>query len=198
VQWEDSGNYVNVATGKKLTVNNSLTLATTGAVDNLTMTFPNTSATLARIDAANTFTGVQTMTSPALTTPAITGIATGTGVATAATASTLALRDANASLTARAIIPGFTSTQAAGTSTYLTIASTSIQEITGTLSQTLYLPTTGVVAGQQYTIINNSTSVVAIGSSAGNAIGANLTTGTSAVCIALVATPTTAAHWHRR
>lgn len=46
-----------VASGKKLTVSNTLTLAGT---DGTTMTFPTTSATLARTDAANTFTGTQT------------------------------------------------------------------------------------------------------------------------------------------
>lgn len=45
-----------------------------------TYTFPTTSATLARTDAANTFTGVQTMTSPVLITPDI-GVATGTSLA---------------------------------------------------------------------------------------------------------------------
>jgi hypothetical protein len=62
-----------IAEGKTLTASNTLTLAGTDAT---TMTFPATSATIARTDAANTFTGVQTMTSPALTTPAITGAAT--------------------------------------------------------------------------------------------------------------------------
>lgn len=57
-----------VASGKVLTVSNSLTLAGTDAT---TMTFPATSATIARTDAANTFTGVQTMTSPSLTTPVL-------------------------------------------------------------------------------------------------------------------------------
>ncbi len=46
-----------VATGKLLTVNNTVTLAGT---DGTTMTFPETSATIARVDAANTFTGNQT------------------------------------------------------------------------------------------------------------------------------------------
>lgn len=46
-----------VATGKLLTVNNAITLAGT---DGTTMTFPATSATIARVDAANTFTGNQT------------------------------------------------------------------------------------------------------------------------------------------
>ena len=62
--WEIQSN-VNSATGKGLTVNHSLTLAGT---DGTTMTFPSTSATIARTDAANTFTGIQSMTSPAITT----------------------------------------------------------------------------------------------------------------------------------
>jgi hypothetical protein len=62
-----------IADGKTLTVSKILTLTGT---DSTVMTFPATSATIARTDAANTFTGVQTMTSPVLTTPAI-GAATG-------------------------------------------------------------------------------------------------------------------------
>lgn len=46
-----------LANGKTLTVNNSLTLNGTDAT---VMTFPTTSATIARTDAAQTFTGVQT------------------------------------------------------------------------------------------------------------------------------------------
>ena len=41
-------------------------------------TFPDAAATIARTDAGQTFTGVQTMTSPAITTPAFTGAFTGT------------------------------------------------------------------------------------------------------------------------
>lgn len=63
-----------VTGSKVLTISNTLTLAGT---DSTTITFPSTSCTVARTDAANTFTGVQTMTSPVLTTPAI-GVATGT------------------------------------------------------------------------------------------------------------------------
>lgn len=54
---------VSVASGKTLTASKSLTLDGT---DSTTMTFPSTSATIARTDAANTFTGVQTMTSPVI------------------------------------------------------------------------------------------------------------------------------------
>lgn len=57
-----------ITNAKTLSVTNTLTLSGT---DSTVMTFPTTSATIARTDAANTFTGVQTMTSPALTTPKI-------------------------------------------------------------------------------------------------------------------------------
>ena len=49
-----------VANGKTLTASNTITLAGT---DGTTMTFPGTSASVARIDAAQTFTGVQTFSS---------------------------------------------------------------------------------------------------------------------------------------
>jgi hypothetical protein len=45
-----------------------------------TVTFPDASFTVARTDAANIFTGVQTMTSPVFTTPVL-GAATGTSIA---------------------------------------------------------------------------------------------------------------------
>ncbi len=51
--------------GKTITFNNTITFAGT---DGTTMTFPTTTATIARTDAAQTFTGVQSMTSPAITT----------------------------------------------------------------------------------------------------------------------------------
>ena len=90
-----NGNTITAGTGiltlgalKTFTANNSLTLAGT---DGTTMTFPTTSATIARTDAANTFTGVQTMTSPSFTTPVLgtpsSGVATNlTGTASGLTA----------------------------------------------------------------------------------------------------------------
>jgi hypothetical protein len=90
-QWEDSFLATNFAAGKALTVNNSLTLAGTDAT---VMTFPTTNATIARTDAAQTFTGVQTFNAPV-----INGTPTGTGVATAATANTLVLRGAGGTVT---------------------------------------------------------------------------------------------------
>jgi hypothetical protein len=61
-----TGSTLTIADGKTLTANNSLTLAGTDAT---TMTFPSTSATIARTDAAQTFTGTQTFSS-ALVLPA--------------------------------------------------------------------------------------------------------------------------------
>lgn len=58
-----------IATAKVLTANNSLTLAGT---DGVTLTFPSTSATIARTDAAQTFTGVQTFTNSTVTGPSST------------------------------------------------------------------------------------------------------------------------------
>jgi hypothetical protein len=66
-----------IANGKTLKSNNSLTLAGTDAT---IMTFPSTTATIARTDAAQTFTGIQTFSSP------ITGSITGNAAtATSAT-----------------------------------------------------------------------------------------------------------------
>lgn len=67
--WQlSSGPNVSVASGKTATISNSITFAGT---DGTTQTFPTTSATLARTDAANTFTGASTGTSWVLTTPTV-------------------------------------------------------------------------------------------------------------------------------
>lgn len=50
-----------IANTKTLTINNTITLAGT---DSTTMTFPSTSATIARTDAAQSFTGTQTFSGP--------------------------------------------------------------------------------------------------------------------------------------
>jgi len=52
-----------IANNKTLTANNTLTLAGT---DSTTMTFPSTSASIARTDAAQTFTGDQTFSGPVI------------------------------------------------------------------------------------------------------------------------------------
>lgn len=66
-----SGLYGTLSIGlsKTFTVSNTLTLAGT---DSTVMTFPTTSATIARTDAANTFTGASTASAWVLTSPTIT------------------------------------------------------------------------------------------------------------------------------
>lgn len=56
-----TGSTLTIVDGKTLTANNTLTLAGT---DSTTMTFPSTSATVARTDAAQTFAGTQTFSGP--------------------------------------------------------------------------------------------------------------------------------------
>jgi hypothetical protein len=74
------------AAAKTLAFNNSLTLAGT---DNTTITFPTTSATIARTDASNTFTGHQTIEGVTSTG------ATGTGNLVFSTAPTFTILTAN-------------------------------------------------------------------------------------------------------
>lgn len=60
-----AGATLTLADTKTFTVSNTLTLAGT---DGTTMTFPSTSASLARVDAAQTFTGSQTFSGPVIET----------------------------------------------------------------------------------------------------------------------------------
>lgn len=77
--WSATTDYESTASGKLLTTNNTLTLAGT---DGTTMTFPTTSATVARTDAANTFTGTQTVGALVATTVNGNTVTTGTGTIT--------------------------------------------------------------------------------------------------------------------
>jgi hypothetical protein len=69
-----------------------------------------------------------------------------------------------------------------------------VQEFTGTTTHTVKLPTTGIVAGRQFTTINSSTGLVTVQSSSAASI-IILVAASSANFTALVSTPTTAAHW---
>jgi len=119
-----TGATLTIADGKTLTVNSSVTLAGT---DGTTMTFPTTSATLARTDASNTFTGHQTIegvTSTGATgtgklvfdaSPTITGHPTIEGVtSTGATGTGKLVFDAAPTITGHPTIEGVTSTGATG------------------------------------------------------------------------------------
>ncbi|CAB5212898.1 hypothetical protein UFOVP191_60 [uncultured Caudovirales phage] len=130
-----------------------------------------------------------------LATPVITGLPTGSGVASAATASTLASRDANGNLTAANHIEGYTTTATAAGTTTLTVSSNFQQFFTGSTTQTVTLPVTStLVLGQQYNIVNNSTDTVTVNSSGGNAVIV-LAGNTAAIITCILTSGTTAASW---
>lgn len=115
-------------------------------------------------------------------------------------ASTVPLWDANVNLSTNALFAALTSTATAAGTTTMTITSSELQVWTGSSTQTVKLPTTGVPAGAQYTIFNESSGNVSVQSSGANAI-VTLTGAASApfsvgVFTAKQATPTTAAHWN--
>jgi len=122
-------------------------------------------------------------------------VPSGSAVATAATATTLAVRDSNANLSADGFIPSSTSTATAAGTTTLTVDSTELQFFTGTSTQTVLLPTTGVPVGRLFVIFNTSTGLVTVQSSGANTIGYAPASGGILVVQANTATPTTAAHW---
>lgn len=134
-------------------------------------------------------------TTPTIATPVINGLATGTGIASANTVSTIMTRDASGNANVINMFEGFRTTATAAGTTTLTITDTQIQEFTGATTQTVKLPTTSIPAGAQYIIINSSTGIVTVQSSGANTI-ITMAGGTVAVMTALVATPTTAANWN--
>jgi hypothetical protein len=176
------------------------------------VTFPDANFTAARTDAANTFTGHQTIEgvtstgatgsgkfvfdgTPTLNTPVFTGLPTGSGVASAATASTLAARDANANLSANSFLPGYATTATAAGTTTLTVSSAMTQFFTGATTQTVVLPVAStLVLGQRFLIVNNSTGAVTVQSSGANNILV-LNGGESARFTCILTSGTTAASW---
>lgn len=157
----------------------------------------------------------KTLTSPTLTTPTLGTPASGTltnctglplgGLASAAysttpTASTLAEWDANKNLMSNVFALGVSSTATAGGTTNLTISTAAgLMVWTGTNTQTVTLPTTGVPQGAQYTFVNQSTGNLTVQSSAAGGItvlaGAGSSPFQAVICTALTATPTSAANW---
>ena len=134
-------------------------------------------------------------TSPTITTPVLTGLPTGSGVASAATASTLASRDANANLSADVFIAGYTTTATMLTTTTLTVNSTYAQFFTGITTQNCDLPVTStLVLGQTFRITNNSTGVVTVRSSGANTVIA-MAASTEVEVTCILITGTTAASW---
>lgn len=213
-----TGTYTLTGTaGKTLTFQNSITLSGTDAT---TMTFPTTSKTLAANDGSNWTIASQAIgdIAYASSTTAYTRLAAvavgqvlvsaGTGTAPAYSANpqvtTIELGAATDTTLARVAagiisvegytMNGYATTATAAGTTALTITSAATQFFTGSSTQTVTLPTTSVVVGQPYRIVNNSTGIVTVQSSGANTIQI-LGAGMSAVFTAIIATPTTAANW---
>lgn len=155
---------VTVASGKTFTVNNTLTLAGTDAT---VMTFPTTSATVARTDAANTFTGTQTVGALVATTVNGNTFTTGTGVLTIAAAKTLT---ASNSLTLAGTdattitfpgvsvsVIGTSALACGGTTTCANTVATSQRVVTGSGSLSSGTPSTFVLTGISPAFTSSST-----------------------------------------
>lgn len=95
----------------------------------------------------------------------------------------------------KVFIPAKASTATAGATTILTVADAQVQVFTGTTIQTVRLPTTGVIAGMSYTIINKSTGLVYPQSSNGSGLPFAVGPSRAVVWTAQVDTPTASADW---
>lgn len=113
---------------------------------------------------------------------------------TAATASTVAMRDANINLLVNAILEKMqTVTSAAGTTT-LTVSSPSLTQITGTTTQTVVAPdATTLALGQHFTIANRSTGVVTLNANGGGLLQSMAAN--SQVTLTLIAAGSAAGTW---
>lgn len=117
-----TGSTITVADGKTLTASNSITLAGT---DSTVMTFPSTSATIARTDAANSFTGTQTFLGAAVSSSASAGIGYATGAGGAVTQLTSRVTGVTLNTISGAITTNTTSL-AAGASATFTVTDSSV------------------------------------------------------------------------
>ena len=90
---------------------------------------------------------------------------------------------------------GITSTATAAGTTTITKYSTGIQVFTGTTTQAVTLPTTGIAAGAKFQIVNNSTGNVTVFPSSGGTPITTVVASFAANFTALVATPTAVADW---
>jgi len=118
-----------------------------------------------------------------------------TSVTIAPTATAWAGWDANKNLSANSFLEGYTTTATAAGTTTLLVGSTELQFFTGSTTQTVLLPVTStLVLGQTFKVINNSSGVVTVQSSGGNAIQAQAAS-TTAFYTCILTSGTTAASW---
>ena len=90
-------------------------------------------------------------------------------MASAPTASAIAIRDANANLQANNFIENAVTTPTAGTTTTLTVSSAKTQQFTGSSTQTVVLPAaTTLAVGHQFVITNRSSGAVTVNMNGGS------------------------------
>jgi hypothetical protein len=90
-------------------------------------------------------------------------------MASAPTASAVAIRDANANLQANNFIENAVTTPTAGTTTTLTVSSAKTQQFTGSSTQTVVLPAaTTLSVGHQFVVMNRSSGAVTVNMNGGS------------------------------
>lgn len=102
--------------------------------------------------------------------------------------------DASNNMLADVFVPGETVTATAAGTTTLTSDSTTVQRFTGTTTQNLLMPTTGITAGWGVFVVNDSTGTVTVKSSDGTTLVA-VAAGKSGWFWARQDTPTGSGHW---
>lgn len=104
--------------------------------------------------------------------------------------------DSNSNMSANNFLTGYATTATAAGTTTLTVGSAGLQFFTGTTTQTVTLPVAStLVLGQSFFIANNSTGVVTVQSSGGNAIQA-MAANTTLVVTCILTSGTGTASWN--
>lgn len=147
------------------------TTITSSQTTNRTLTLPDATDTLAGKATTDVFTNKSISGSTnTLSNIALASLAAA-AYDTAATASTLAQRDANANLTTNNFISSYNTTATAAGTTTLTVGSKYLQYFTGSTTQTVTLPVVStLVTGQQFCIVNLSSGNVTVQSSGANSL----------------------------
>lgn len=111
-------------------------------------------------------------------------------------ASTLAMWDAQANVSANNFLSQATYTAASATPITMTLSSTGVQVIFGTTTpQTIKLPTTGIPAGYECTVINGISSANVTVQASDGTVVATLTPGQTGIYKAYTSTPTSYWQW---
>ena len=119
---------------------------------------------------------------------------TAVALSQSSSASSIPIRDTNQNAYANSFIEGCTVVSTAGGTTTLTVASTPIQQFTGSTTQTLVMPNaTTLVVGAQYWVANRSTGVVTVNANGGS--GIQNMAGGSQMLLTLVANGSSAGTW---